>query len=172
MLKLLKYIYIILSSLTFIGFCGIVLASLYSYSPLSEKTDKASKEDAVFVLNHGNIVTDQDYEVIYSYESSSHPLGDHTDYYCLEIEKFELNPKFDNDWVKGPEKNEVYINARDITSSIGDIGKCFKGEKDPNSENIFANIWSIKINRDYVIGGRVILYHEPTKRVLYVSFET
>ncbi|WP_075184546.1 hypothetical protein [Teredinibacter haidensis] len=167
-MKILKAIYFIASGISLLVVCCVVLALIYSFSPLG----KPGKRDSVFVLNHGNIVTEQDYKLIYSDQSPPIFNGDHLDYYCLQLEKFEFQRPEEGKWVYGQEDNHIFSQARELAASSGKIDKCFEGESNPESQNIAAKIWSVESNRKHVEGAVVIMYHKLTKRVLYVSFQT
>ncbi|WP_048687987.1 hypothetical protein [Catenovulum maritimum] len=167
-MKALKTIYFILSGLSLLLVIFVMLALIYSFSPLGKQGTK----DSIFVLNHGNIVTEQDYQLIYSEQSPPIFNGDHLDYYCLQIERFEFQTPNEGEWVHGREDNHIFSQARELAASAGKINKCFEGESNPESQNIAAKIWSVEANRKHVEGAVVIMYHELTKRVLYVSFQT
>jgi hypothetical protein len=140
----------------------------YFSSPLS----KPDKRDVVFVLNHGNIVTDQNYDLIYSETSMRSFTGDHLDYYCLQVERFEFQRPRENEWVYGPEENSLFSQARSLVASVGDMKKCFNGESDFDSKDIAAKIWAVETRRENIQSAVVILYHKPTHRILYVSLRT
>lgn len=129
-------------------------------------------QNPVFTLNHGNITTDQNYEVIYSHQSPPVFNGDHLDYYCIQLEKFEFQSPKENEWIFGREDNSLFSDARKQTAQQGNIGKCFNGETDAESINVASKIWSIKARRSHIEGAVVIMYHRETNRLLYVSFET
>ncbi|UTW49280.1 hypothetical protein [Bacterioplanoides sp. SCSIO 12839] len=167
-MKILKVIYLIASGLSFLLVCGLTLALTYSFSPLSAP----SSRDSVFVLNHGNIVTEQDYSLIYSQQSLPVFNGDHLDYYCIQIEKFEFQRPTEGEWVYGLEDNHIFSQARELAAQSGKIDKCFSGESNPESNDVAAKIWSVDTTRKHVEGAVVIMYHKITKRVLYVTFQT
>lgn len=171
-MKILKLAYQVLSGMAFAIIIMFLILGAYSITSSSRGATELSPGDVVFVLNHGNIVTDQNYEVIYSFQSGSSFNGDHLDYYCLQLEKFEFQKPKENEWVYGPEKNEIYIKARSSVATEGKMGECFKGEYNSNSEDITAKIWSLDIRRDYIEGALLILFHKPTNRLLYVSSRT
>lgn len=172
-MKALKITYQVLSALAFIIMLFVIIAFVYSaISSMNGGDEKLSPEDLVFVLNHGNLVTDQDYQVIYSFQSGSSFNGDHLDYYCIQLEKFEFQSERENEWVYGPEKNEIYKKARESVAREGQISECFPPNVTVDSEEVAAKIWSLDIRRDYIEGALVILFHKPTKRLLYVSSQT
>ena len=145
---------------------------IYFISPLSNISGTLTKKDVSFVLNHGNINTEQNYELIYSEESGASFNGDHLNYYCIQLESFEFQNKQSSKWFEGPEVNPIYQKGRKEVGGIGRIDECFNGEHDANSIDIQANIWSMDIRRDFIEGAIIILFHKPSKRLLYVSFQT
>ncbi|WP_133468028.1 hypothetical protein [Paraglaciecola marina] len=126
----------------------------------------------VFTLNHGNITTEQNFEVIYSQQSPPVFNGDHLDFYCIQLEKFEFQSPKENEWIFGKESNPLFSEARKEISRMADIANCFDGETNAESENIASKIWSIHAGRNHLEGAVVIMYHKPTNRLLYVSFQT
>jgi len=167
-MKILKAIYFIASGISFVLVCGLVLALIYSFSPLGAP----SSRNSVFVLNHGNIVTEQDYSLVYSQQSPPIFNGDHLDYYCLQIERFEFQRPTEGEWVYGLEDNPIFRQARELAAKSGKIDKCFGGESNSESDDVAAKIWSVDASRKHVEGAVVIMYHKITKRVLYVAFQT
>jgi len=53
------------------------------YSGMAERFNKATPKDLLFILNWGGISTNQNFEVIPSYQSRRSFTGDHVDYYCI-----------------------------------------------------------------------------------------
>jgi len=75
------------------------------YSGMSERFNKATPKDTLFILNWGGIPTNQNFKVIASYQSRRSFTGDHVDYYCIELPKFEVADIQKNEWHDGPEEN-------------------------------------------------------------------
>lgn len=167
-MKYIKIIYFVLSGLSFLLVVGILSIFIFSYSPMGT----SYSHNPIFTLNHGNITTDQEYEVIYSHQSPPLFNGDHLDYYCIEIEKFEFQTPRGNDWVFGLEENPLFSRARKQAAIEGDISRCFNGEFDAESNDIAAKIWSIDANRTRIEGAVIIFYHRKSSRLLYVSSQT
>jgi len=97
----------------------------------------------VFTLNHGNITTEQNFEVIYSQQSPPVLNGDHLDFYYIQLEKFEFQSPNESEWIYGKESNPLFSEARKQTSRMADIANRFDGETNAESENIASKIWSI-----------------------------
>lgn len=172
-MKALKVTYQILSGLSLIVVLGVILVfGYFVITSTSGSDEKLSPQELLFVLNHANIITEQNYEVIYSYQSGSSFNGDHLDYYCIQLERFEFQSPKENEWVFGPETNDIYKKARDRVAQEGNSDECFPNNVNVNSKEVAAKIWSLQIRRDYVEGALVILFHKPSKRLLYVSTQT
>lgn len=168
MVKILKTVYFIVSGIALFLVCGVIIVLIYSLSPLT----KTGNRNLDFVLNHGNIITEQDFNLVYSQQSLPVFNGDHLDYYCLQIDKFEFQRPNKGEWVYGPEDNPIFSQARELAASSGKINECFGYESDSESQNVAAKIWSVDANRKHVEGAVVIMYQKLSKRVLYVSFQT
>jgi hypothetical protein len=167
-MKFIKITYLFLSGLSFLLVCGFLIIFFLSFTQVG----MSYSHDPVFTLNHGNIVTEQEYLVIYSHQSPPVFNGDHLDYYCVQIEKFEFqNPKV-GEWLFGREENPIFSKARKQAAMLGNMDECFKGEIDAESNNIAAKIWSVDTNRKHIEGLVVIMYHKNSNRVLYVSSQT
>ena len=166
--KFLKTTYLILSGISFVLVFGILVLFIFSYTPIG----MSYSPNPVFTLNHGNITTEQNFEVIYSQQSPPVLNGDHLDFYCIQLEKFEFQSPNESEWIYGKESNPLFSEARKQTSRMADIANCFDGETNAESENIASKIWSIHAGRNHLEGAVVIMYHKPTNRLLYVSFQT
>lgn len=168
-MKILRIAYKIASAISFAIVTVTIVAALYLHF---YKSDRSLMNPYAFVLNHGNIVTDQEYGLIYSFDSGSNFQGDHLEYYCIQLEKFEFQSRSEGEWIYGPEENDIFKRARKLVASEGNMSECFGDTVDSNSEDVAAKIWSLGIRRKHIEDARVILFHKPTKRLLYVSSKT
>ncbi|WP_163933103.1 hypothetical protein [Paraferrimonas sp. SM1919] len=165
-MKIFKIAYKVASAISFAIVVIAIIASLWLHF---YKSDRSLINPYVFALNHGNLVTDQEYDLIYSFDSGSNFQGDHLEYYCIQLEKFEFQNPREDEWVYGPEENDIFKRARKLVASEGNMSECFGESVASNSEDVAAKIWSLDIRRKHIEGARVILFHKPTKRLLYVS---
>lgn len=171
-MRILTIIFAIVGALSVLSvFIG---ASLFFYGMNSsgEKINQASKKDALFILNWGGLDSSQNYKVLHSYQSPSHFLGDHLDYYCLQLEIFEPGERSTSDWVFGVEDSPLFNEARKLVASSGEVDKCFNAQITGIENNVAAYVWGMHINGRHITGAQIILYHQPTNRLLYVSLET
>src|ERR1700675_2136296 len=81
------------------------------YNGTSEKFNKATRKDSLFILNWGGISTNQNFRVVASYQSPRSFTGDHLDYYCIDLPKFEVADAEKVEWHDGPEKNPLLAEA-------------------------------------------------------------
>jgi hypothetical protein len=75
------------------------------------KINKAKPKDVFFILNASEIPTNQNLKVLASYESSRSFTGDHLDYYCIDLPRFEVADRAKNNWHDGPEENPILAEA-------------------------------------------------------------
>lgn len=139
-------------------------------SPAAEKINEASKSDVIPVFNWGGLDPNQKFEVLSSYDSPAHFMGDYLRHYCIQASEF--TPKKPEEWVRGPETNELYVQARNIAANTARIENCFGPGVSSNSTEVSAYIWQLRATRNFVTGVEIIMYHVPTKRILYVGLET
>src|SRR6476469_2702754 len=90
---------------------GMALVAWIVYGNASDKVNKATRKDAQFILNGSGLSTNQDYKIISSYESSRSLTGDHLDYYCIELPKFEVAEWAKEEWQNLPEQNPILAAA-------------------------------------------------------------
>jgi hypothetical protein len=148
-------------------------ASIIYSSMSSGKENKATRKDVLFILNSGGISTDQDYKIISSYQSPRSFTGDHIDYFCIELPKFEVTGPLTKEWHDGPENDPLLAEA--LKMAIDDAHQ--RGGGVPSIEE--ANSAAIKVMfplvvlRDRHVNEVEILLYDPQKKMLfYVSSKT
>ena len=142
-------------------------------SPSADKVNKAKPKDVRFVLNWGGIPTDQDYHVIASYQSARSFTGDHIDYYCIQLSKFEVPGPEKAEWHDGPEKNPLLVEALELgINSTGKYGDCFPSVEEAKSGAMKIMFWSVVLHGREPTGADIILYDPRNKRLYYVSYKT
>jgi hypothetical protein len=85
------------ASLLAVVFLGVRIV----YGNSSDRVNKATRKDVQFAPNWGGISTNQDYRIVSSYQSSRSFTGDHLDYFCIELPKFEVAEWAKNQWHDG-----------------------------------------------------------------------
>ena len=139
----------------------------------SEKVNRAKARDVLFILNWGGITTNQVFKVIASYESARSVTGDHLDYYCIELSKFDVADFAKNEWHDGPEKNPLLAEALELgVNDARQHGDCFPSAEEANSEAMKIMFWSVVIHGHQPTGADIILYDPRNKRLYYVSYKT
>lgn len=150
----------------------VVLAVLIVYS-LRDKVNTAEKRDAVFILNWGGIPTNQDFKIISSYRSARNITGDHLDYYCIELPRFEVAENEKEQWHDGPETNPVLAEALQLGVDTARLhGDCFPSIDRANSEAMKIMLCSVTLHDRYPTAADIILYDSKTRRLYYVSYKT
>lgn len=139
----------------------------------ADKVNKAQPKDVRFVLNLGGIPTDQDFRVIASYESARSFTGDHLDYYCIQLSKFEVPGPEKAEWHDGPEENPLFAEALELgINSTAQYGDCFPSVEDATSGALKIMFWSVVLHGREPTAADIIMYDPRNKRLYYVSYQT
>ena len=139
----------------------------------SEHVNAAGKSDVLFVLNSGDIRTDQDIKVIGSYRSPHSFTGDHLDSFCIQISKFELSNGTEKYWSERPEADPVLVNALELgVNDAHDHASCFPTFAGVNSDAIKVRFLSVVVHDRQATAADIILYAPKTKMLYYLSFKT
>src|SRR5439155_19660781 len=100
----------------------------------SERFNRAKAKDVLFILNWGGISTNQSFKVIASYRSPRSLTGDHLDYYCIELSKFEIAEWAKDEWHDGPEQNPLLAEALELAlNDARQHGDCFPSPEEADS---------------------------------------
>ena len=143
------------------------------YSNSSERVNKANSKDALFILNWGGLSTDQDYRIISSYESSRSFTGDHLDYYCVELPKFEVAERAKNQWHDGPETDSLLANALELAvNDAHQHGGCIPSVQEANAAAMKIMFWQVVLHDRQATAADIILYDSRKQMLYYVSFKT
>ncbi len=138
----------------------------------SDKIDSASKKDALFILNWGGISTNQDFKIVASYRSSRTFTGDHLDYYCIELPKFEVADYVKGRWEEGPETNPIFAEALELgANDAHEHGDCFPSGDEANSPRMKIMFESVYTSGHHPTAAEIILYDAKKSRLYYVSYK-
>jgi hypothetical protein len=144
------------------------------YNNSSDKVNKATRKDAMFILNWSGLSTNQDYRIISSYESSRSFTGDHLDYFCSALPKFEVAEWAKDEWHDGPEKDSLLADALEL--AVGDArqhgGGCIPPVEEANSATMKVMFPQVVLRNRQASAADVILYDPQKRRLYYVSFKT
>jgi hypothetical protein len=156
------------SLLAVVGFGSWLL-----YNNSSDRFDKASRKDALFVLNWAGLPTNQNYRVVSSYESRRNFTGDHLDYFCIELPKFQVADWAKDHWHDGPEQDALLADALETAlNSAREHGSCVPSASEANSPAMKMMFTTVLLHNRYATAADLILY-DPQKRMLYyVSYKT
>ena len=139
----------------------------------ADKVNRAKPQDVRFILNWGGIPTNQDICVIASYQSARSPAGDHLDYYCIQLSKFEVPGPEKAEWHDGPEQNPLLVKALELgINSTGRYGDCFPSVEDATSGALKIMFSSVVLHDREPTAADIILYDPRSKRLYYVSYQT
>ena len=139
----------------------------------SERINVAKPKDALFILNWGGIPTNQNFKVIASYQSQQSLTGDHLDYYCIELLKFEVADFAKEEWRDGPETNPLLAEALELAvNDARQYADCFPSFEEANSPAMKAMFWSMVTHGRQPSAADIILYDPKSKRLYYVSYKT
>lgn len=143
------------------------------YSNSFDRVNKVSRKDALFILNGGGLPTDQDYKVVSSYESRRNFTGDHLDYFCIELPKFQVADWAKDEWHNGPEKDALLAEALETAlNSAHEPGGCVPAVSEANSPAMKMMFTTVVLHSRHATAADIILY-DPQKRMLYyVSYKT
>jgi hypothetical protein len=149
---------------------SLVGAAWIFHNFTSERVNRAKPKDALFILNWGGVATNQDFKIIASYESARSFTGDHLDYYCIELPKFEVAEYAKDQWHDGPENDPVLAEA--LKLALNQAAGCLPSVEEANSPAMKILFQSVVIHDRWPTAADVILY-EPKSRKLYcVSYKT
>jgi hypothetical protein len=121
----------------------------------------------------GGISTNQDFKVIASYESARSFNGDHLDYYCIELPKFEIADYAKLGWHNGPEKDPLLAEALKLgINGVRDRTDCFPAVDEANSEAVQIMFGTVTLHGQWPTAADIILYEQKRNRLYYVSYKT
>jgi hypothetical protein len=127
----------------------------------------------VFFLDFFLYRTNQDFKVIASYESPRGLTGDHLDYYCIELPKFEIAEAEKDEWHDGPENNPLLSEALEFAVNDARMhGDCFPDASQANSEAMKIMFVSVTLHDREPTAADIIFYDTKNRKLYYVSFKT
>ena len=172
-MKVIRALLQIIGALALVAFLFIVVW-FFLNSPFSPK-NASNKNDAVFILNWAGIDKNQDWKIIESSASARNITGDHVDYYCIQLQRFDVDKiPLQEEWRHGPEKDPLLATAVEDAAkwAIYEGSKCFPPPEVANSSSMKIMFWSVTTHGRYPAAAKVILYQPETKRLFYVSYST
>jgi hypothetical protein len=150
----------------------VVLAALVARDH-SDRANNASRRDALFILNWAGLPTDQDYRVVSSYRSARSLTGDHLDYFCIQLPRFEVAEQTKPQWQEGPETNPLLADALELAvNDARDHGACVPSAKEANAAGMELMFVTVVLNDRQATAADIILYDARRKMLYYVSYKT
>jgi hypothetical protein len=151
----------------------VVLGISVMYSGSKDRINRASRKDVAFILNWAGISTDQNYRVVSSYESARSFTGDHLDYSCIELPRFETADPQKGDWHSGPESNPLIAEALQLAlSDAHQRGTCVPAVQEANSPAMQMMFPQVLLRNGHATAADIILYDSKQRMLYYVSFKT
>ncbi|SRR3979411_1870647 len=151
----------------------VVVSAWFFYSKTSDKVDAAKRNDVLFIFNSSGIASNQDFRILSSYQSRRSMTGDHLDFYCIEISKFDVADWAKELWRDGPEMEPLLAEA--LESAVNDARQhspCFLPLQEANSEGIKVAFESVVLYGRHPTAADIILYAPRKKMLYYVSYKT
>jgi hypothetical protein len=165
-----RAISIALQAIGALAIVAVLAIAAWIYLPLS-----SGKRDATFVLNWTGISTAQKWQVISSHVSARSLTGDYTDYYCIQLEKFEVKDRRNlEQWRDGPETNPLLAEAVRFGAHWAHTQSpsCFPSPDRANSRDMKIYVWSTTIHDRRPTAADVIFFEPSTNRLFYVGYKT
>lgn len=138
----------------------------------------ASPRDVLFVLNWGQIPTDQKYQVLHSYRSPTSFTGDHCEAYAISIERFPdslLQPSQNSParWSVSPPTNSVFVEAvrSAYVNVVSDRQEWFPSPDDLLSDRFYLSFWRVVLTPPSVQSAQILAYDRKNHTLYYVSFK-
>ena len=136
------------------------------------KINKAKPRDVFFILNASEIPTNQNLKVLASYESSRSFTGDHLDYYCIDLPRFEVSDRAKNNWYDGPEENPILAEALVEGANEAHQGNgCFPSPGEANSGNMKIKFGNVDVIDRHSNSADITLYDPKNSKLYYVNYK-
>jgi len=173
-LGFMKVIRIFLQLMGAFALALLFAVAVYAYMFLSGPKKTTDKDDAVFVLNWAGVNAAQRWTVIDGAVSARNITGDHTDYYCIQLEDISVDQRNPIEWQVGPETNELLSSALEqaIDWAKHEGADCFPSFEVANSGQMKILFRGMNTHGRSPAGAQVLLLRPSTKRLFYVSFDT
>jgi hypothetical protein len=161
----------VLGAIFLLGVMGFGAWMLWGNS--SNKFNKASRKDVQFILNWGGLSPNQEYKIISSFESGRTFTGDHLDYYCIELSKFDIAGWAKDEWHDGPETNPLLSDALQLAvDDAREHGASIPPIEKSNSSAMKIMFPQVVARNRQATAADIILYDPDKKMLYYVSFKT
>jgi len=172
MKRALKWIRVVLEVVGAASLIFLTVAAVLIVQQSRDRVNKAGRKDVLLILTRSGIPTNQDFKLIASYESSTTFTGDHLDYYCMELSKFEVADWRKDEWHDGPEKNPIFAEAlKEGVDEAHQENNCFPSPEEANSETMKIMFGDVLVDSLHPISADITLYDPKTKKLYYVSYK-
>ena len=145
----------------------------FFHNATSDKVDAAKRNDVLFIFNSSGVASNQDFRILSSYQSRRSMTGDHLDFYCIELSRFDISDWAKEAWHDGPEADPLLAEALQLgVNDARQHSPCFLPLQEANSEDIKIAFRSVVLHSRQPTAADIILYAPKTKMLYYVSYKT
>lgn len=170
-MKVIRMVLQCIGALTLVLLLAVTVYAFASFSGPKKTTDQ---DDAVFVLNWAGLNTAQHWTVIDGSISARNITGDHTDYFCIQLDDISITQRNPIEWRTGPETDELLSETLEqaISWARNAGASCVPSFDLANSERMKILFWGMNTHGRSPAGAQVLLLQPSTKQLFYVSFDT
>lgn len=159
----------LLGTLTLIVLLAIVC--WFTYIKLINKTNRPGE----FILHRAGISSAQQWNLQEHGISERSFSGDHTDYYCIQLEQFEVIGAFQREaWRPAPESEKLFNDALVSALEWASIenAKCIPSLRQINDAKMQVLFEQVTLRSRQVTAAQIIVADPVTKTLFYISFKT
>jgi len=151
--------------------------SQYGRMAAHEETAAApfTRGDLEFALNWAGVDKSQPWSIIASSRSARSFTGDHADFACIQLERFELpNAPASGSWSREPETDPMLRDAlrAALEWARGSGAECMPDAQQANSERFVRYFRSVTFDDRSPSAGILFLYEPAARRLYYIDFAT
>jgi hypothetical protein len=151
--------------------------SLYGRTVAYEQAAAApfTKSDLEFALNWAGVDKNQPWSIIASSRSARSFTGDHADFACIQLERFDLpETPAPGPWSREPETDPLLRDALNaaLEWARGSGAECLPDAQQANSVRFVRYFRSVTFDDRSPAAGVVFLYDPAARRLYYIDFAT
>lgn len=134
-----------------------------------------TKSDLEFALNWAGVDKSQPWSIIASSRSARSFTGDHADFACIQLERFDLpETPAPGSWSREPETDPLLRDALNaaLEWARGSGAECLPDAAQANSVRFVRYFRSVTFDERSPAAGIVFLYEPASRRLYYIDFAT
>ena len=146
-----------------------ILRERFTGGPTTPRT-----KDVQNVLKQGGISADGNFKLLAGYQSPRTFTGDHLDYFCIQLARFELEDNPRDYWHDGPEKDPLLATALadPLELARNEGGACILSAGEANSVAVKMRFWSVDISDREPYAADIFLYDPRNKMLYFISYKS